>query len=145
MRLTPALYLALFALCGPASAADAFCGVDHVSLDGTEIQLHFAPNHYTFVSIGKLGQPESSTDRIYEDVDGDMHRFYPGRDRPEAEAVGVFLADGEVAFLGGDSHSSCYVRPAHEGGKFGLSMTLGVSFPGLPPRAESKFLEMPSR
>lgn len=139
-----AAILIMSVLAQNVSAQGVFCAIDHVSLAGRDLALHFVPDSGLFVRVTKVGQGVAWTDHMYDQVGAEMHRVYPNQNNPEASASIVFLADDEEAYLGGSAHSSCTVRIGHKGGGFGVVMTAHVGLPGLPPTATTKFLPIPS-
>lgn len=134
-----ALTLAAVGLCQAAAARDGFCSVDHVSVAGRGVELHFIPWSGLFVRIGEAGHAVASTDRMYTQIDGEMHRT-PANQNPDAKKARVLLTSGEEAFVGGDPHSSCTIRLAHQSSRLGVTMAASVGLPGLPPKTTTRFL-----
>ncbi|WP_157956573.1 hypothetical protein [Dyella sp. C11] len=130
----------LVAFHGNAFAEGTFCSLDHVRQMGSGVALYFIPEGNVFVRVKKAGQGVSANDRMYQQLDGQMHRLYPNALQPEKAASEVVLLSGEEAFVGGGSHSSCTVAPAYNGHTFGVEMEASVGLPGAPPQTSSRFL-----
>lgn len=107
--------LPLLGVAGLAHAQAPFCGLDFVSQRAMGVELHFAPDSNVFVRVGKAGQ-DSPTDQVFRQVEGQMHRVYPGAPHPERDVSEVFLFPSDQAFVGGDVHSSCMILPDYQGG-----------------------------
>lgn len=134
-----ALLFSLWVATGAAQAQAPFCNIDYVKRVGMDVELHFTPYNGLFVRIKKIGREVAPEDRMFEQVNGEMHRLYDNELQPEKTTSKVLLFDGEEALLGGDPHSGCTIQKAIEGGALGVEAKATVNFDGIPPQTTSRF------
>lgn len=73
-----------------AFPSDAFCDLDHASLAGRDLALHFVPDSDVFVRVMKAGHAVSWTDQMYQQDGGRMYRLYPNQRAPEPALPSCF-------------------------------------------------------
>ena len=134
------LTLILCGFAGIARAQQPICSIAAVSVTEAGIELHFAAQSGVFVRISRQGKGLSSSDRMYDQINNEMHEVRQGGLSHEPHPSKVVLGPGDEAHISNNPHASCTVVSVNNQKSSGVVMKLAVSLPGLEPQVTSHFL-----
>lgn len=120
--------------------ATSWCFVQKLVESPQGLELRFDTDRNMFVRITADNGQVAPNDPTFQVSNGDAYRSLDGGTRLAERPSRVQIGKGQEAFVSGDFHSGCIVRPASHEGHRGAWMESTVSFPGFAPETTKRFV-----